>query len=139
MPTTTNPRIYFLSREQVFRIEASGLQPLTYHSFYFERQKVAANLCKPQGGKLGDLLESDSDGKIVFDYYYSSGLSADATPLERAQQQANLAAGNKEVVLATVTSNTLSDTFKQSCLSYFVSHILIQVYLAPESEFAQVS
>lgn len=134
----TNPRIYFSSRDQVFTITVKGLQPITYHNFYFERQRVANTQIKPAGGKLGDLIQTDESGQATFDFYYSSGLSSDATPLEQAQQKANSLSGNKEIVLTTYTGSTLPDNFKDLSQSYTVGHIIISVYIPPESSFTVV-
>lgn len=134
----TNPRLYFTSRDQVFRIKVNGLMPSTVHNFYFERQKVAASALKPVGGSLGDRLITNGNGYVEFDYYFSSGLTADATTAAQAEIQAAQLAGNKEVVLSTIDSATLPDNFADVSLSYFLSHIRIQVAIVPENEYQAV-
>jgi hypothetical protein len=138
MPTKTNPRVYFVAREQTFTFNVSGLLPLTTHYFYFERQLVPASKLKPLGGKAGEPLRTDSNGKMTFDYLYDSGLSGDKTTLEQSQAASNLIAGNKEVALTTTNSQTLSDDFMTTSLSCFRSHIRIQVLYPPESEYVEV-
>jgi hypothetical protein len=138
MPKKINPRLFFLAREQVFRFEVSSLMPSTYHNFFFERQKVDASKIKPVGGKIGDPIITDADGKVSFDYYYDSGLTSDATAVDQAQQKANSVAGNKEVIVAASAIDTLANDFESTVLSYFRSHIRIQVYVVPESDYAEV-
>lgn len=123
----------FVAREQKFTFTLSGLLPLTVHSFYFERQKVAAGKLKPVGGVLGGTLKTDENGKITFDFFYDSGITADKTSLEQAQSAANLIAGNKEVVLAAMTYDTLPDTFESTSFSYYRGHIRLQAVF-PASE-----
>lgn len=133
-----NPKIIFLAREQVFRFTLSGLMPSTVHQFYFERQRVASSKLKPSGGKLGDALKTDIDGKITFDYFYDSGISPESS-VEKAQQQAALVAGNKEVVLTNINTSSLSEGFQTTSLSYFRGHIRINVYIPQESEYTRIA
>lgn len=139
MPERKDPRVQFTSREQVFRIAVNGLQPMTIHNFYFERQLVDSSKLKPVGGKLGDTLKTDGDGYVEFDYYYDSGLGSAETPLEQAQKQANAVAGVKEVILTTLSVAKLPDNYDSLALSYFRSHIRVQVYIPPLSEFEDVA
>lgn len=134
----SNPKIIFVAREQTFRFNLSGLMPQTVHYFYFERQRVSSTKLKPSGGKLGDALLSDADGKLVFDYFYDSGITPESS-VERAQQQAALLAGTKEVVLTNINSSTITEGFQATSLSYYRSHIRINVYIPPESEFTKIA
>lgn len=138
MSTRTNPRVYFVAREQTFTFNVSGLLPQTTHYFYFERQLVPASKLKPQGGKIGDALVTDSNGKMTFEYFYDSGLTGDKTTLEQSQAASNLVAGNKEVALTTTNSQTLAEDFMTTSLSCYRSHIRIQVLYPPESEYVAV-
>jgi hypothetical protein len=138
MPTKTNPRVYFVAREQTFRFNVSGLLPATAHYFYFERQLVPATKLKPLGGKVGDSLVTDANGKLTFDYMYDSGLTSDKTTLEQSQAISNLVAGNKEVALTATSAASLSEDFMTTNLSCFRSHIRIQVLYPPESEYTEV-
>jgi hypothetical protein len=131
MPERKDPRVVFISREQVFRFAVNSLQPMTIHNFYFERQLVNASKLKPVGGKLGDALKTDADGYVEFDYYYDSGLSGGTTPVT--------VAGNKEVILTTLGTSSLPDNYDSLALSYFRSHIRVQVYIPPVSEFEDVT
>lgn len=135
---TSQPKIVFIVEEQVFRIKAVGLMPLTYHSFYVERQKVNFSNLKQVGGLRNTTLQTDANGQIEFDYFYNSGLTGDETTLEQAQQATNMVAGIKEVILATSTSSTLPLNYAQTMLSHFRTHIGIEVVLPPPSDYAQI-
>jgi hypothetical protein len=139
MPERKDPRVQFISREQVFRFAVNGLQPMTIHKFYFERQLVDGSKLKPVGGKLGDTLKTDADGYVEFDYYYDSGLAGGETPLAQAQAAANAVAGVKEVILTTLNVASLPDNYDTLALSYFRSHIRVQIYIPPVSEFEDVA
>ncbi len=135
---TSNPKIIFVAREQTFRFDLSGLMPQTVHYFYFERQRIDASKLKPVGGKVGDALQTDVNGKISFDYFFDSGITPESS-VEKAQQQASLLAGTKEVVLTNLNSSTITEGFQTTSLSYYRSHIRISVHIPPESEYKQVS
>lgn len=139
MAIKENPRVVFVNREQTFRFSLSGLQPLTKHYLYVERRLIESAKIKPVDGKVGDELYTDADGKLVFDYYYDSGITNDTTPLTEAQRIAHLVAGNKEVVVTTTLASSLQTGFEKEAVSYFISHILVQVYIPPESDFAQIN
>ena len=113
--------------------------PSTTHYFYFERQLVPAAKLKPLGGKAGDPLISDSNGKMTFDYSYDSGLTGDKTSLEQSQAVSNMVAGNKEVALTTTNSQTLAEDFMTTSLSCYRSHIRIQVLYPAETEYVEVT
>jgi hypothetical protein len=138
MATRENPTIVFLNREQTFRFNLKGLQPLTRHYFYFERNAAATTSIKPAGGKIGDPLMTDSSGMVVFDYYYDSGITSDTSPLANAQKQANLIGGVKEVAVSTLSATKLPSNFMDTSLSYYIGHITINVFIPPESEFKEI-
>ncbi len=135
--TKKTPRIIFISREQVFRFNISGLLPLTIHNIYFERQKVDPFSIKPLSGSLGDQLKSDKNGKLVFDFYFQTGLPAAETTVEQAQEKATLISGRKKVVVASIANQVLpasSDTI----LSFFSTDIEVQVVIPPQDQFNEV-
>jgi hypothetical protein len=135
--TTSAPKIFFTVRDQVFRISVSSLKPLTTHYFYTERTRVSTTKIKPVGGVLGDPIITDSDGAVIFDYYYDSGISTNATEVDQAQKIANNIAGKKEIVVADLDLTSLSDTFEKSSQSYFRSMITISAYLVPPNEYIE--
>ena len=135
--TTSAPKIFFTVRDQVFRISVSSLKPLTTHYFYAERTRISTTKIKPVGGVLGDPIITDSDGAVIFDYYYDSGISTNATEVDQAQKIANNIAGKKEIVVADLDLALLSDTFEKSSQSYFRSMITISAYVVPANEYIQ--
>lgn len=135
--TTSAPKIFFTARDQVFRISVSSLKPSTTHSFYFERVKVAAANIKPLGGSIGDPIVTDTDGKVVFDYFYNSGITTNATEVDQAQKIANTIAGKKEIVVAETSEAQLVDGFEKNLLSYFKSTINVSVFVVPESDYVK--
>lgn len=134
----SEPRIFFTTREQVFRVTGTGLMPLTVHYFYFERRKVAAAKLKMVGGKTGDMLITDENGRISFDYYYDSGVTAAATTEEEAERITNLIAGPKNVVLSNIDATSLPTNFKQSSTSYMEARIHVSVFVPPASQYTQI-
>jgi hypothetical protein len=135
--TKRAPRIIFVSREQVFRFNISGLLPNTVHNMYFERQKVDSSFIKPLSGSLGDQLKSDENGKLVFDFYFQTGLPAAETTIEQAQEKATLLAGKKEVVVASVSDSVLPSS-SDSVLSSFSTIIDVQISIPPLDQFNEV-
>jgi len=135
--TTSAPKIFFTVRDQVFRISVSSLKPLTTHYFYAERTRVSTTKIKPVGGILGDPIITDSDGAVIFDYYYDSGISTNATEVDQAQRIANNIAGKKEIVVADLDLTSLSDTFEKSSQSYFRSMITISAYIVPPNQYIE--
>lgn len=133
--TTSAPRIFFTARDQVFRISISSLKPSTTHNLFFERVRVLATNIKPLGGSLGDPIVTDSDGKVVFDYFYNSGITSNATEVDQAQKIANTIAGKKEIVVADLNEVSLIDGFEKTTLSYFRTIINVSVYVVPESQY----
>jgi len=131
------PKIFFIARDQVFRLSISSLKPSTTHNLFFERVRVLAANIKPLGGSLGDPIVTDSDGKVVFDYFYNSGITNNATEVDQAQKIANTIAGKKEIVIADTNEVLLIDGFEKTTLSYFRTMINVSVYIVPESEYVQ--
>lgn len=132
-----SPRIVFISREQIFRFNISGLLPLTVHNLYFERQKVDPSYIKPLSGSLGDLLKTDNNGKLIFDFYFQTGLSSAETTVEQAQEKAILLSGRKQIIVASISDSALPSSF-QSVLSYYGTTIDIQVAIPPQDQFNEV-
>lgn len=131
------PRVVFISREQIFRFTLSGLLPQTIHNVYFERQKVDSNYLKPLSGSLGDPLKTDINGKLIFDFYYQTGLSSAETTVEQAQEKAILISGRKQVIVASISDAILPSAF-ETILSYYVAQIDIQVAIPPQDQFNEV-
>lgn len=127
----SSPRITFIMQNNAFDITVYGLIPFTRHYVYFERQKQADATCAPKGGSVGQALISDTNGKLSFTFYYSSGLPIETSSLEAAQALANAQAGVKEVILASVSATTINDAAIKACLSFAKTQIVIEV-LAPE-------
>lgn len=130
------PKIIFLARDQVFDITVNGLLPLTYHYLYFEGKQVSSTNRKPYGGKLGDQLVSDQNGQLRFSFYYSSQLPESTTELSEYYSLINSLAGKKQVVIANINSDTLSDNYETLAFSYATSSITIEAYKPSETEFA---
>ena len=133
--TTSAPRIFFTARDQVFRLSISSLKPSTTHNLFFERVRVLAANIKPLGGSLGDPIVTDLDGKVVFDYFYNSGITSNATEVDQAQKIANTIAGRKEIVIADLNEVSLIDGFEKTTLSYFRTMINVSVFVVPESQY----
>jgi hypothetical protein len=131
------PRIIFVSREQVFRFNISGLLPMTIHNVYFERQKINSSYIKPLSGSLGDQLKSDENGKLVFDFYFQTGLPAAETTVEQAQEKATLISGRKQVIVASI-SDEIFPSISDSILSLYSTSIDVQVVIPPQDEFNEV-
>jgi hypothetical protein len=131
------PRIIFVSREQVFRFNISGLLPMTIHNVYFERQKINSSYIKPLSGSLGDQLKSDENGKLVFDFYFQTGLPAAETTVEQAQEKATLISGRKQVIVASI-SDEIFPSISDSILSLCSTSIDVQVVIPPQDEFNEV-
>lgn len=117
--------VNFITRDQVFAITLTGLMPRTVHYLYVESQLQPASVCKPAGKNLGDTLISDNNGKLVFDYYYSSGLGTGDTLLATAQAQAASIAGTKMIVVGNQSVATLPSDYKKTFLSSGTSSIVL--------------
>jgi len=135
--TKRTPRIIFVSREQVFRFTISGLLPMTVHNMYFERQKVDPFSIKPLSGSLGDQLKSDENGKLVFDFYFQTGLPAAETTVEQAQEKAVLLSGRKQIIVASISDETFP-TISDAILSLYVTNIEVAVAIPPQDQFNEV-
>jgi hypothetical protein len=131
------PRVIFISREQVFRFSISGLLPLTIHNMYFERDKVDPFSIKPLSGSLGDQLKSDENGKLVFDFYFQTGLPAAETTVEQAQEMASTHSRKKQVIVASISDQVFPTTV-ESILSIYSTTIDIQVAIPPLDQFNEV-
>jgi hypothetical protein len=135
--TKRTPRVIFVSREQVFRFTISGLLPMTVHNMYFERQKVDPFSIKPLSGSLGDQLKSDENGKLVFDFYFQTGLPAAETTVEQAQEKAVLLSGRKQIIVASISDETFP-TISDAILSLYVTNIEVAVAIPPQDQFNEV-
>lgn len=129
------PQIVFLVRDQSFDINVNGLLPLTYHYLYFEGNKAASNLYKPAGGKIGDPLISDANGKLTFTFYYSSNVPGYTTELTEYYSFIGSVAGKKELVIANINNTTLPSTYETTAFSYAKTSITIEAYRPTETEF----
>lgn len=133
-----NATVFFIVRDQVFTVTVYGLRPLTTHHFYFERNKIPLSQIKPLNGKLGDPIVADENGKVVFDFYYTSGVSMAASSIAEVQEKVANLGGIKELVVIDVDTETLSNTFEDTVSSLFKSSIALSVYVPPESEFVRL-
>lgn len=129
------PQIVFVVRDQSFDISVNGLLPLTYHYLYFEGNQVAATQYKPANGKLGEPLISDANGQLNLTYYYVSNAPEVYTALTDYYNFISSIAGRKELVVANINVNTLSNTYKTSAFSYATNFINIEAYRPTEQEF----
>ncbi len=127
--------VFFIVRDQMFTVAINGLKPLTPHFCYFERNLIDASKLKPKNGKLGDSLVTDADGKLVFDYYYDSGVSDLGTLLSVVQQKVASLGGLKEIIVAEVNTPSLAEGFEEESRSVYKGNVTISVYIPPESEF----
>ena len=129
--------LFFTVRDQVFNVKVFGLKPSTYHTCYFERNKVVSSKIKPSNGKLGDPIFTDENGSATFDFYYESGLGDQATDINSAQKQAANIGGKKELILTNSTLESLPLDYEETASSVFNGSIDISVYISPESEWTQ--
>ncbi len=135
MPTIKK-QIIFLAREQAFEIVINGLLPLTYHYFYIEKQKVADTRLKPEGKKIGEQLQSDANGRLAFTYYFDANLETDVEiGIEEAQKRAGQIANVRDIILTNINADTCPDNYKDTSLSYWTSHIIIEVVFPSDNEF----
>lgn len=63
-------------RDQSFRVTCTGLRPSTRHFFYYGDTDLSSR-CKPEGGTLGDPLTTNASGRVVFDFYWTTGIDPD--------------------------------------------------------------
>jgi len=134
MPTR-KPQIVFVVRDQAFNINIDGLLPLTYHYLYFENKQVSNTQFKPIGGKLGDPLISDNNGKLELVYYYTSNLPELVTELAEYYSVVNSLAGKKELVIVNLNQTELANSYQTDAFSYAASYINIEAYRPTEEEF----
>jgi hypothetical protein len=121
--------VQFIAREQVFRFSISGLIPKTIHNMYIDGVKVNSASIKPLSGILGDPLKTDQNGKLVFDYYFQTGLPAAQSLFEQAQEQAALVVGNKNVIVASISDDVLPSS-PVGVLSWYQTNIVVNVATA---------
>jgi len=136
---TTETNLFFTVRDQVFTVTIFGLRPSTTHYCYFERNLVSSSQIKPQNGDLGDPIITDSDGKVVFDFYFKSGASNAATTIAEGQRFAASIAGIKELVVTNQNVTSLALGFEESVDSFFTSQIQVSVYIPPESGYQTIN
>ena len=134
MPTR-KPQIVLVVRDQAYNISVSGLLPLTYHYLYFENKLVSNTQFKPIGGKLGDPLISDSNGKLELVYYYTSNLPNLTTELSEYYSLINSLAGKKQLVIANINQAVLATSYVTDAFSYAIDYINIEAYRPTEEEF----
>lgn len=124
--------VAFSAQEQVFHIAVSGLMPLTTHYMYYERQRVAYGDIKPLGQPLGESLVTDENGKLDFEFYYSTGITGN-TAFSGAQALINSIGGRKEVVITSTFAESLPDKYYEQATSYCTTHLLIDVLTEADS------
>lgn len=136
---STETKLYFTVRDQVFTVTLYGLRPSTTHYCYFERNLVSASQIKPLNGNLGDPIVTDVDGKATFDFYYQSGASTAATSIAEGQRLAASIAGTKELCVVNQSQASLGIGFEETSDSFFSTQLQISVYLPPENEYQIVN
>lgn len=104
---------------------------------YFERQKVDSNYLKPLSGSIGDPLKTDGNGKLIFDFYFQTGLSAAETTVEQAQEKATLLSGVKQIIVASLSDNVFPSS-SDSVLSLYRTVITVEVAIPPQDQFNEV-
>jgi len=125
--------VKYVTRDQVFTMTLSGLMPLTVHYVYMDNNLIASSSIKPEGGRLSDVLKTDLNGQVTFDFYYTGGLLADSTPWAESEKiQASLAA-SKRIVIASKSISTLDVDYTSTYLSY--ATIAIKVDVATQTSF----
>ena len=108
--------VRYVTRDQVFTMTLSGLMPLTVHYVYMDNNLIASSSIKPEGGRLEDVLKTDLNGQVTFDFYYTGGLLADSTPWAESEKiQASLAA-SKRIVVASKSISTLDSDYTSTYL-----------------------
>ena len=119
--------VRYVTRDQVFTMTLSGLMPLTVHYVYMDNNLIASSSIKPEGGRLEDVLKTDLNGQVTFDFYYTGGLLADSTPWAESEKiQASLAA-SKRIVVASKSISTLDSDYTSTYLSYATTAIKVDV------------
>lgn len=124
MASTT---VRYVTNDQRFLIELSGLMPLTVHYAYIDNNLISSSDIKPIGGSLGNQIKTDRNGQVSFEYYYRGSVLADYTPWAEAQKiQANLA-NIKRVVIGNRSASTLDPNYVSNFLSYTTAVINVNV------------
>ena len=96
--------VYYFAAGQSFTFTATGLKPLSKHTFTFDGIDQSSK-CQPFGKNPGDDLVTDANGQISFTFYYDSGLESQYTDYSYAQSLINNLAGDKVCVLSTSNSS----------------------------------
>ncbi len=111
--TLNNISVTFINKQEGFDISINGLIPNTIHYLFFENNRVANTDIKPIGGKVGDLIYTDSSGKASFTYYYKSGVVT-AESVSKYNEILQRLAGDKTLVLVNSPSSvsTLQEGFE---------------------------
>jgi len=94
---------YYFSASQSFTFTATGLKPLTEHTFYFDGADLSSR-CQPFGKNQGDALVTDASGQISFTFYYDAGTPEQTTDYSYAQSLLNNLAGDKVCTLTAPNS-----------------------------------
>jgi hypothetical protein len=121
----TSVKYTYVAKQGYFTINVNGLMPSTLHSVYFEGKKVVSANVKPLGGKWGDSLYTDSNGKATFTFYYQSSVITDLSA-EQYNEIAQRIGGDKELIVANSTDEQLSATYTKTYTSYAKKNILFK-------------
>jgi hypothetical protein len=121
IPPTVAGTTTYIAQDQAFRITATGLRPNTTHYFSFNTANVSV-LCQPEGNTIGSPLVSSANGTLVFDFYYTSDITANITSntaiyttvMQYRDQLAKIV-GNKQIVL-----NNTDDTSRAEGIIAFI-------------------
>jgi hypothetical protein len=89
---------YFES--QKFKLKATGLKPLTTHSFILENKDLTSK-CRPLGGNLGDPLVTDRQGTITFEFFFDADLNIPTSTFALINKMAGSVAGPKTIHLVS--------------------------------------
>jgi hypothetical protein len=108
-----NVSVTFINKQEGFDISINGLIPNTIHYLFFENNRVANTDIKPVGGKIGDLIYTDSSGKATFTYYYKSGVVT-AESVSKYNEILQRLSGDKTLVLVNCPNSvtTLQEDFE---------------------------
>jgi hypothetical protein len=112
-----------IAGEQAFEVKLTGLRPDTAHKFFVEGTDKTAS-CKQVGKILGGGLQTDSNGEMVFVYYYYPTIeSVDVT--SEAAAATEMVAASKAVRVV----NTDGSSFSESLIQ--VKNYIKRVFNAP--------
>lgn len=101
----------YISAEQAFALEVSGLKSGTVHRVYLNGIDVTS-MCKQEGRNLGEGLLTWSrpywrPGTAKFVFYYRAAIIP-TTPVERAAAMASLIAGRNVLTVASVDGSSVA-------------------------------